>query len=109
MAGNKDDQHVVGGGGGFQLKYNFWYPSLEHLYCLILIKYNISYDDCQFWPIYPTHIKWREDVQHNVVDVERCPGDEEDDAGRYQNAVRLLPASQLAGDAGIVDGGDDCY
>ena len=64
---------------------------------------------CYFWTIYPTHIKWREDVQHNVVGVERCPGDKEDDASGDQNAVRLLSTSQLAGDAGIVDSGDDCY
>ena len=56
---------------------------------------------------YPTHIKWREDVQHNVVGVERGPGYEEDDTGRDQNAVGLLSASQLAGEAGIVNGGGD--
>ena len=53
-----------------------------------------------------TYIEWCEDVQYHVVDVERGPGDEEDDADRDQKAICLFPASQVANGSGSVDGRD---
>ena len=59
------------------------------------------------WHIYSyNYIEWCEDVQYHVVDVERGPGDEEDDADGDQEAIGLLPASQLANGSGSGDGRD---